>query len=118
MVLAACVVFAASARPGPVIAVALLLLGALIHVVGEMRQSAGGWGVAFGLAPDALQGQYQGLFSTSMATSHAIGPLLMTALPIAFGAAGWVALGLIIAAVSVASVPVASWGLRSRSLAV
>jgi MFS family permease len=117
LVLAACVVFAASGGPGPVLAVVLLLVGASIHVLGEMRQSAGGWGVAFGLAPDALQGQYQGLFSTSMATSHAIGPLLMTALPIAFGFAGWLALGLIVLAVSVASVPVSRWGLRTRTLA-
>ncbi len=117
VVLAACAVFAASAGPGPVLAVVLLLFGALIHVVGEMRQSAGGWGVAYGLAPDALQGQYQGLFSTSMATSHALGPLLVAALPIAFGTAGWIAFGLIVVVASVASVPVSRWGLATRTVA-
>ena len=65
IVLAACAIFAAASGRGAVAATLILLLGALVHVVGEMRQSAGGWGVAFGLAPDHLQGQYQGLFSTA-----------------------------------------------------
>lgn len=114
IVLVACAIFAAASGRGAVAATVILLLGALVHVVGEMRQSAGGWGVAFGLAPDHLQGQYQGLFSTALASSHAFGPLLMIGLPIAFGTAGWIALGLIIAAVSVAVVPVARWGQSSQ----
>ena len=60
LVLAACVVFAASAGPGPVVAVVLLLVGASIHVVGEMRQSAGGWGSPSGWLRTRCRGSTKG----------------------------------------------------------
>ncbi|MGV9251394.1 MFS transporter, partial [Streptomyces sp. NPDC003697] len=57
---AACVVFSLTQGASAVTASALLLLGALAHVLGEVRQAAGSWGISFGLAPAHAQGQYQG----------------------------------------------------------
>jgi hypothetical protein len=50
----------------------------LVHVVGEMLQSAGVWGVGYGLAPDHLQGQYQGVFATGFSISSMLGPVVVT----------------------------------------
>jgi MFS family permease len=47
----ACVLFAASGAVSTAAAVGLLLAGALVHVIGELWQSAAGWGISFGLAP-------------------------------------------------------------------
>ena len=41
-------------------AVAVLVAGSLLHVVGEMIGSGGQWGLQMGLAPHERQGQYQG----------------------------------------------------------
>jgi MFS family permease len=94
---AACVVFAASGGVGTSLAVALLVAGALIHVVGELLQSAGGWAVSFGLAPDDRQGQYQGLFSTGFAASSMLAPAVLTALCVTWGWPGWLVIGAVFA---------------------
>jgi MFS family permease len=101
----ACVVFALSgAVPAPV-AVVLLLAGALVHVAGELLQSAGGWAVSFGLAPDDQQGQYQGLFSTGFAASSMLAPAVLTALCVTWGWPGWLVVGALFAVAGAAMVP-------------
>lgn len=76
---AACAVFAASAgRPGW-LAAAILLGGTLLHVLGEMLQSAGAWSLSYGLAPDHAHGEYQGLFEMSTQLGVMLAPLLITA---------------------------------------
>ncbi|MGH3431257.1 MAG: MFS transporter, partial [Thermocrispum sp.] len=63
VLLAACVVFAASAAGGsPWLAALVLLAAAGLQVLGEMLLSAGAWEISFGLAPDGKHGQYQGFF--------------------------------------------------------
>jgi predicted MFS family arabinose efflux permease len=75
----ACAVFAASSgRPGWLAAV-ILLGGTLVHVLGEMLQSAGAWSLSYGLAPDHAQGEYQGLFEMSTQLGVTLAPLLITA---------------------------------------
>jgi MFS family permease len=103
---AACVVFAVSGSVPAGAAVVLLVAGALVHVVGELLQSAGGWAVSFGLAPEDRQGQYQGLFSTGFAASSMLAPAVLTGLCVTWGWPGWLVVGGLFAAAGAACVPV------------
>jgi hypothetical protein len=111
---ASCVVFAAAVGHGPVVAVGILVCATLVNVLGQLFQSAGSWGVGFGLAPEHAQGQYQGLFSTGLAASLMLGPLVVTATAIEHGTVGWAVLGTLIAAAGVLTVPAAAWAARTR----
>ncbi|MCQ0025564.1 MFS transporter [Streptomyces somaliensis DSM 40738] len=86
---AACVVFAFTDGASPALACVLLLAGALVHVLGEVRQSAGSWGLSFGLAPEHAQGQYQGTYAMGADMGKMIAPALLTWLVIEYGAVGW-----------------------------
>jgi MFS family permease len=108
------VVFALSAGRSPVLAVVVLVGAALVNVIGELQQSAGSWGLGFGLAPEHAQSQYQGLYSTGFAMSSMIGPILVTSTAIAYGAAGWLVLGVLFAAVGALGVPAAAWAERAH----
>jgi len=112
---ASCLVFAASGGRSAGLAVALLVLAALVNVAGELYQAAGSWGLGFGLAPEHAQGQYQGLFSTGMAASSGLGPLLVTATAVQ-GAWGWAVLAAVFALGGAAVVPVVAWAQQSRAL--
>jgi MFS family permease len=111
---ASCLVFAASAGRAAGLALAILVAAALVHVLGELRQAAGSWGLGFGLAPEHAQGQYQGLFGTSMAAAGMLGPVVVTATAIQHGTIGWAVLGALIAAAGVLTVPAAAWAARTR----
>lgn len=112
-----CVVFWAASGRSAEVAVALLVAAVLVNVVGELLQASGSWGLGYGLAPDHAQGQYQGLYGTGVAASRMVGPVLVTVTAVEGGLAGWVVLGGLFLAAGVATVPVAAWAERSRSLA-
>jgi Major Facilitator Superfamily len=109
-----CLVYAAAAGRSPQVAVAVLVVGALVHVLGEVVSSAGGWGLGFGLAPDARQGQYQGLFSTGMAGATMLGPVLLAAVVVPHGTVGFAGLALVFALAGAALVPVTAWAARRQ----
>jgi len=67
-----CVVLAVTDATSGAVTIGLLIVAALAHVLGEMLQSAGGWGISFELAPPRAQGQYQGAY----AMGHQIGDLV------------------------------------------
>jgi MFS family permease len=77
-----------------------------VHVTGELLQSAGGWAVSFGLAPEDRQGQYQGLFSTGFAASSMLAPAVLTGLCVTWGWPGWLVVAGVFAAAGLASGPV------------
>ncbi|MGF1431054.1 MFS transporter [Kitasatospora sp. LaBMicrA B282] len=91
-VAAACLVFALTGSTSVVPACALLLLGALTHAFGEVRQAAGSWTLAFNLAPDHAQGQYQGTHAMGADLGRMFAPALFTWLVIGHGTGGWLAL--------------------------
>jgi MFS family permease len=105
---ASCVVFVFTDGPGAVVASALLIGACVIQACGEMAQAASGWGLAFGLAPDDAQGQYQGLSSTALAAATTVGPLLMAGV-VSAGTVGWLAYGALFLVAGFATVPVARW---------
>ncbi len=91
-VAAACLVFALSGGTAVLPASVLLVLGALAHALGEVRQSAGSWSLAFDLAPDHAQGQYQGTHAMGIDLGRMFAPALFTWLVLGHGATGWVTL--------------------------
>jgi MFS family permease len=111
----ACAVFASAAGAPTWLAVGLLVVGALVHVWGEMLQAAGSWAISFGLAPEGRQGQYQGLFSSGFAASSMVAPVVLTTLCIQWGRPGWLLLGIVFAGTGAAFAPVVRWAERTRS---
>jgi MFS family permease len=95
LVAAACLLYAFSAGASRLVACAVLVLAALVHVAGELIGSAGSWSIGFGLANQAHQGQYQGVYSMGFGLGGAVGPSLVTALAIGMGKVGWVILAAI-----------------------
>ncbi|MEV4942072.1 MFS transporter [Streptomyces zaomyceticus] len=94
ILLVSCAVFAASAARLPAWAtVAILLVGAVLQVIGEMQHSAGSWHIGFDLAPPHRIGQYQGFFGTGVAVARTLGPTLVTVLLMTWGTPGWLLLG-------------------------
>jgi MFS family permease len=92
LVAAACLLYAFSAGASQIVACVVLVLAALVHVAGELIGSAGSWSIGFGLANQAHQGQYQGVYSMGFGLGGAVGPSLVTALAIGMGKIGWVIL--------------------------
>ncbi|MFF4324552.1 MFS transporter [Streptomyces sp. NPDC001568] len=109
----ACVIFALTEGASSVVACGLLVAGALVHVLGEVRQSAGSWGMSFGLAPEHAQGQYQGTAAMGADLGKMIAPALLTWLAIEHGAVGWLVMAVGFAAVGALMPPVARWADRS-----
>ncbi|MDA5280166.1 MFS transporter [Streptomyces sp. Isolate_45] len=110
----ACAIFALTEGASAAVACALLVAGALAHVLGEIRQSAGSWGMSFGLAPEHAQGQYQGTAAMGADLGKMIAPALLTWLAIEHGAVGWLVMAVGFAAVGALMPPVARWADRSR----
>ncbi|WP_324784265.1 MFS transporter [Streptomyces sp. H51] len=113
----ACIVFALTGGASAAVAGALLLVGALAHVLGEIRQSAGSWGMSFGLAPEHAQGQYQGTYAMGADLGKMIAPALLTWLVIQHGTLGWIVMAVGFAIVGAAMPAVAGWAVRGGGAA-
>lgn len=109
-----CALFALAADRPAWLAVTFLLAGALVHVLGEMLYSAGSWSLAFGLAPDNAQGQYQGLFGMSTQLGTMVTPVAATTLVIGVGWAGWLVFAAVLLAAGLSAIPVSEWAQRTR----
>ncbi len=111
----ACALFAASGAVPTGAAVLLLLCGALVHVLGELWQSAAGWGISFGLAPEHAHGQYQGAYAMGNQLGGMLAPMVVTTLAIGLGEPGWLLLGVLFALLGTLVPPVSGWALRTRA---
>jgi MFS family permease len=117
LLLAGMALFAAASGGGVVVAVALLALGAFVQVIGELLQSSGSFLLGFDLAADHAQGQYQGLWGTSMSISTMVAPTVLALLPLGLGVPGWIILGVWFAVIGVLFVPVVRWAAARRTQA-
>jgi MFS family permease len=95
-------------------AVAVLVVGSLVHVVGEMIGSGGQWGLQMGLAPHERQGQYQGFAGLGFSIIAVVGPPVVTLLCVGMGETGWLVLAGLMLAIALVSVPASRWALASR----
>lgn len=96
------------------VAVALLVAGSLVHVVGEMIGSGGQWGLQMGLAPHERQGQYQGFAGLGFSVMAVVGPPVVTFFCVDQGERGWLMLAGIMVGIALVSVPAGRWALASR----
>jgi MFS family permease len=111
---AACLVYAGSSAGSVWFAVTVLVLASVLHAWGEMVHSAGSWVVAYELAPEGRQGQYQGLFDTGLSVSGTLGPAVLTFLLIKGGPIGWLVLAGVFVVAGLLMTPAARWAERSR----
>lgn len=76
-----------------------LLIGAvLVLTLCELLQSAGSWGLSFGLAPAEARGRYLAVFGYGTALQSAIGPTAVTFALTRLGAWGWLLLAALLVA--------------------
>ncbi|GAB3059945.1 MFS transporter [Intrasporangium mesophilum] len=97
------------------LAIAALVAGSLVHVVGEMIGSGGQWGLQMGLAPHERQGQYQGFAGLGFSVLAVVGPPIVTFLCVDLGETGWLILAVFMVVIALVSVPAARWALASRA---
>ncbi|TDD47276.1 MFS transporter [Kribbella antibiotica] len=117
--LAACGVFAFTAmKLHPAAAAGVLVLAAALLTLGEMKLASGAWEISFGLAPADKQGQYQGFFGTGPAIARMLGPALLTTVVLGWGPIGWIIVGALFVATSLATGPAVKWAARTRSVSV
>ncbi|MFF2078723.1 MFS transporter [Kitasatospora sp. NPDC058162] len=112
--LVSCPLMALTADVPAWVAPVLAVLAVCVHSVGEVWESSGGYALAFGLAPDHAQGQYQGLFGIGFNAGQALAPVVLTGAVLALGHPGWLLLGVFFAALGAAGPPVAAWAERTR----
>ena len=93
VMLAGCsVVIAAAAYVSPVFAVALLVLATALMSLGEIWQAAGAWELSYRYADPEREVQYLAVFSLGVPAQDVFGPVLVTAVVIGTGTAGWIGL--------------------------
>ena len=113
---AATLVYASSTfATSPAIATFAILAGAAIHVAGELRQAAGSFGIGYGIPPEHLQGQYQGVWSLSLSASHFVSPIVLTFLCLGLGVPGWIILGAIFIAMGAVTPPLVRAAIRAQN---
>jgi MFS family permease len=114
LLLASMVLLAGATWGNALIAVALLAVGALVQVIAELMQSSGSFLLSFDLAPNHAQGQYQGVWNTSMSISTMLAPTVLALLPLGLGVPGWIILGVWFALTGALFVPVVRWAESRR----
>lgn len=91
--LLSCSLISLTAGLAPWMAAALLMTAVVVHTIGELWHSAGGFEVSFALAPEHATGQYLGVFGLGASLADAVGPGLLIALCINWGPQGWFVVG-------------------------
>ncbi|MET7986434.1 MFS transporter [Streptomyces sp. NPDC005281] len=88
----ACAALAAATLTGSWVTGAITLGAVLLFTLAELWQSASGFGLGFGLAPEHARGEYLGAFHLHMVIQATLGPALVALLVIGHGFTGWLAL--------------------------
>ncbi|MGI8667573.1 MAG: MFS transporter [Jatrophihabitans sp.] len=112
---AACLLFALSSGRSAGPATVLLLLGAVVHVLGELRHSAAGWGLSFGLAPAERQGQYQATYAMGGQLGRIVGPAVLIWLVLGLGWPGWLGVAALVVLPAFAIRRAVDWSVRWRA---
>lgn len=106
LLLVACLLVAPTASTGSLVADVGVLVAAAVFTLGEVLQSAGSWGLSFGIAPENHQGSFLGVFQLGLGLQDVVGPLLVVSLTLSAGWFGWIVLGISFALVGVVIGPV------------
>jgi MFS family permease len=109
-----CACFALSAGQPGWVAAGCLVVGAVVHVCGEMLHSAGSWALSYDLSPANAHGQYQGMFNLAQRVGGAVTPALTAVVIIGWGWPGWALFGTVLLAGGLATPAVARWAQSTR----
>lgn len=93
----ACLLLAASDGLDALWASILLAAAVVAVTLGELWQSAGGWGLSFALAPSERRSEVLALFGTGASLQQVLAPPLLTGVVFRTGPAGWAALAIVLA---------------------
>jgi len=110
----ACVLYASAEGTNAVVASTLLVVGMIVHTVGELFSSSASWGIGFGMAREDLQGQYQGAFSMGRGVIGVIGPFVVITIAVSRGLIGWLALAALFVVTGAAFPPLVRGYVRER----
>ena len=89
----AMILYATAAGADPTTAVLILMAAVVAHTVGELLQSAGAFGISYGLAPERALGEYLGVYGLGIGICRAVAPGVLAATCLAHGPSGWLFLG-------------------------
>jgi MFS family permease len=112
--LVSCSLISLSAGIPPWAAATLIMAAVVVHTVGELWHSAGGFEVSFALAPDHATGQYLGVFGLGAGLADALGPSLLIALCITWGRPGWYVVGALFTLTGLAAPLTVRWAGRRQ----
>lgn len=90
------VLLAATAGGSPVVVTVLVLLAVVALSLGEIWQSTTAWYVANEMSPAGQEGQYIAAFSLGNSFQMVVGPLLIGAVLVPLGPAGWIAFAVLV----------------------
>ncbi len=105
----ACVLFATTASASGALLVVTLFVATVVLTSGELLQSAGEWGLSFGLAPGHAQGRYIGAFSVGTTVQDIVGPTLVAAVAIAYVPGGWLIISALLLVGAALVIPMTRW---------
>ncbi|MGW1892456.1 MFS transporter [Streptomyces sp. NPDC002004] len=108
---------AAAGMPGRFPAV-LIVVGVVVHTVGELWHTAASFELSFGLAPARVQGQYSGLNATGTGLASSLAPSVLALFCITWGVPGWLALGGVFVLAGLAMPYAVRWAEQARAAAV
>lgn len=100
--LGACVIYSLSGGIPFWASCTVLVIGMLVHTVGELQAAAGSWSIGFDLADERHMGQYQGVYSLGWGLGGTVGPLYVTSMAIGLGMLGWWIMGAVFAVAGLA----------------
>ncbi|MET8118807.1 MFS transporter [Micromonospora sp. NPDC005291] len=94
-----------------------IVIGVIVHTVGELWHTAGSLELRFSLAPAHAQGQYMGLFGFGAGLANVVAPTVLALLCIAWGAPGWLLLGGVFVVAGLVTPHFVRWAERTRPYA-
>ncbi|MFJ3837513.1 MFS transporter [Streptomyces sp. NPDC090054] len=105
----ACVLLTTTAKGTGTLLIATLVVATVVLTIGELLQSAGEWGLSFGLAPANAQGRYIGAFTVGTTVQDIVGPALVGGVAIVYVPGGWIILAAALMTGSVLVTPMTRW---------
>lgn len=89
----AMVLYGAASGRVEAVAVVLLLAAVVMHTIGELFQSAGAFGISYGLAKKHALGEYLGVYGLGIGLCRALAPGILAVSCLEHGNVGWIGLG-------------------------
>ncbi|MET8321761.1 MFS transporter [Micromonospora sp. NPDC005189] len=94
-----------------------IVIGVIVHTVGELWHTAGSLELRFSLAPAHAQGQYMGLFGFGAGLANVVAPTVLALFCIAWGVPGWLLLGGVFVVAGLVTPHFVRWAERTRPYA-